>query len=74
MAKKGRTPDRLTVIRKMPPLRHSIPGRPFRMEDSEVVRWLVRQPDVMNYLFDKARAFMCYDSETGTWRGTDYEA
>jgi len=61
---------RLEVVREMPPLRHSIPGEPFRMENSEVVKWLLRQPEVLQYLFDKAKVYLVYDAATGTWRGT----
>lgn len=63
-------PTRLEVAREMPPLRHSIPGEPFRMENSEVVKWLIGQPEVLQYLFDKAKAYLVYDPETGTWKGS----
>ena len=65
-------PERLKIIRSMSPLYHTLPGKPFRMEDSEVIRWLMRQPSVVMYIFDKARNYIRYDSETGTWMGVDY--
>ena len=64
--------SKLDIVRTMPPLHHTIPGEPFRMEDSEVVKWLLRQPDVMVYLFEKAKPLMVYDKVTNTWRGAEY--
>ena len=71
--RKRQKSTKLEVIRKMPPLRHSIPGNPFRVEDSEVIRWMMMQPAVLQYIFDKAKDCMKYDPHDGTWRGADYE-
>ncbi len=61
------------AARKMPELRHSIPGQPFDIRESEVVRWLVQQPEIMQYVFDKLNysGDIVYDRERGTWKGAD---
>ena len=63
-----------STARQMPPLRHSIPGRSFDVTNSEVCLWLMRQPEIMQYSFDKANYAkdILYDPESGTWRGVDY--
>lgn len=73
MAKTKRS-KKLDVISKMPPLRHSVPGKPFDVNESETVRWLIGQSDVLNYLWGHVRqlGYVTYDSETGKWRGVDY--
>ena len=65
---------RLDVAKNLPPLRHSLPGEVFDIAHSEVVRWLMGQPEIMQLVFNAARnrGFIVYDKETGTWRGADY--
>lgn len=70
---KKQIPKRLEIIRMMPPLQHSHPGTRFRIEDSEVVQWLMKQPSVLQYVFDKASDYMRYDPQSGIWRGSDYD-
>lgn len=62
------------AAKKMPPLRHSIPGQPFDILKSEVVRWLFARPEIAQYVFDKVNYAkdIVYDPESGTWRGVDY--
>lgn len=69
---RGRKSTRMEAIRNMPPLYHSVPGEQFSFDSSEVFQWLIRQPDVQRYLFDKAKAYMKYDPETGKWAGVNY--
>lgn len=57
----------------MPPLHHKMPDRPFQWEDSEVIHWLMSQPQIQAYIFDKAIKYIRCDSSTGTWQGVDYE-
>lgn len=61
----------LDVAKKMPALRHSVPGETFDIRKSEVVKWLLDQPDIMNYLWNhvKQSGYVEYDSETGLWKG-----
>ncbi len=74
MEKNGRATKWATAVRKMPPLHHTLPEQPFCLENSEVVRWLLNQPDVMQAVFDKAKKYLHYNADTGTWQGIDYEA
>ncbi len=69
MVKKGKSPKWADIVRKMPPLYHTLPGRPFRLEDSEVVRWLLDQPAVVQALFGRAKNYLRYDGSTGKWSG-----
>lgn len=59
------------LYRTMPALPHSVPGQPFDIRASEVVKWLIDQPDVLQAMFNHARssARISYDSATGTWHG-----
>ena len=73
MVKRKTEIPRFDAARNMPNLRHSVPGRDFDIRESEAVRWLVSQPDILQYLFDKIRRYcLVYDRDTGTWRGVDY--
>ena len=59
---------------RMPPLRHQ-PGTEFSWTDSEVVAWLVAQPEIRRYVFDRCRTrgLIVFDPETRTWRGRDFK-
>ncbi len=65
---------RLEIVKNMPELYHTIPGQPFDIRKSEVIQWLIKQPDLLNYLWDhiKQSDKVIYDSEKCTWRGEDY--
>ena len=74
--------DRLNIIKKMPRLRHKISGEPFDIMKSEVVDWIVQQPEIRQWLFDKVAdktagkndlMLITYDPISGTWQGADYE-
>lgn len=71
-------PTKLDIVRTMPPLSHRTPNDIFFIEDSEVVAWLVRQPEVLQFLFDRVRTgtglgLIEYDPDTKMWVGVDYE-
>ena len=69
---KNRKSTKLMIARKMPPLYHSIPGMPFNIQNSQVVQWLISQPEILQYLFDKvAPDHLVYDSVTKKWEGQD---
>lgn len=65
-------------VKKMPPLRHKKENEPFDPRKSEVIHWLIEQPDILNYLFDAVHGNqfrespIIYDPETGLWQGVDY--
>ena len=60
--------------KRMPRLRHSVPGEPFDIDKSEVAAWLVSQPEIRQAVFDLAKESgkIIFDSETRTWVGVDY--
>lgn len=65
----------LDMAKNMPPLRHSIPGQEFNIYDSEVIQWLINQPEALNYIWNniKNSGAVIYDKSTGTWQGVNYE-
>ncbi|MGN0508691.1 MAG: hypothetical protein ACI4GX_05605 [Ruminococcus sp.] len=74
MMKKCRS-KKLLVARNMPPLYHTIPGQRFDITQSEVLKWLVAQPEILNYIWDNIKNSddVCYDADTGKWYGVDFE-
>lgn len=66
----------LAVIRTMPPQSH-YPNRmvEFDVTHSEVAQWIASQPEVLQYLFNKARdrGLIVFDPLTQQWRGADYK-
>lgn len=81
MAKKKRTKkdQLLDVARQMPPLHHKLPYESFDWNKSAALKWLVSQPEILNYVWQSisnrsdADEFIVYDSETGMWQGVDYD-
>lgn len=71
-------PNRFLIAKKMPPLKHN-PSGEFDPRKSEVVQWLIEQPEILNYLFDAIRGNgrrespIIYNPETGEWKGVDYD-
>lgn len=64
----------LEVGRKLPPSYHKLPGQDFDLKKSEAVKWLIDQPEVLNFVMDimnKSEAIV-YDKVTGKWQGIDY--
>lgn len=64
--------DFLNCARKMPRLRHTV-GNKFDLRTSEVVKWLLDQPDIMQkiYNFATSHKVIVYDADTGEWKGAD---
>jgi len=62
----------LNVAKTMPRLRHKV-GDKFDVNTSEVVKWLVSQPEIKSKIFNMAqsRQLIVYDPNTGEWRGAD---
>ena len=65
----------LKVAEKMPPLFHRLPNEEYDVQKSEVISWLIRQPEVMNYVWNniKSSGAIKYDHSTGKWTGVEYE-
>ncbi|WP_435052524.1 hypothetical protein [Faecalibaculum rodentium] len=69
----GKVADAMrAAAKRMPPLRHSIPGEPFDIMKSEACAWLLNQPDVRNWVWDRIKdnSAISYDPESGTWSGS----
>lgn len=72
--------ERLNCIKNMPPLHHKTPDSNFDIMTSEVVNWIVQQPDVRKWIYDKITdssggkdpEFIKYNKDTGKWQGVDY--
>nr|DAV24751.1 MAG TPA: hypothetical protein [Caudoviricetes sp.] len=66
---------KLSVARNMPPMYHTIPGQNFDITQSEVLKWLISQPEILNYIWDniKNSGDVFYNAVTGKWCGVDYE-
>lgn len=76
MANKIKQSKLINVARKMPPLYHSIPGEKFDIRKSRTLWWLIKQPEILNYVWNniKQSGFIKYDSVTGKWTGIDFES
>lgn len=72
--------NRLNCLKKMPPLKHKLPNNEFDIMKSEVVDWMVQQPEIRQWLYDKVTdksggkkpEFIFYNPEQETWQGVDY--
>ena len=71
---RGNRSKRWSVAKQMPPLRHSFPGQPFDILQSEVVAWLFNQPEIAQVVFNLVKDYgeIVYDPESETWRGVKY--
>lgn len=71
----GKREKILEAARWMPPSRHTVPGEPFDIRNSEALAWLVRQPEILNYVWNniKGSGAVQYDKSTGMWTGADYD-
>ncbi len=63
----------LDCCKTMPRLRHKLPGEDFDIRKSEVVAWLVSQPSIRQFVFNRVaqRGLIVFDRESGTWQGKD---
>ena len=51
---KKSTSTKMQLLKQMPRLKHK-PDNQFSVYGSEVIQWIVKQPDLMLYLFDKCK-------------------
>jgi hypothetical protein len=65
----------LDVGRKLPPSFHKMPDQTFDIKKSEVAKWLINQPEILNFVVEimKKSEAIVYDKETGKWQGVDWE-
>lgn len=69
---------RLECAKEMPALKHTTSDGDFNIEDSEVVKWLIKQPEVLQYIFTRisnngTKPLIIYNPIKKTWQGVDYE-
>ncbi|MFU2203611.1 hypothetical protein ACM0QA_02385 [Streptococcus pluranimalium] len=73
--KQKRWSKKLLVGKTMPPLYHTLPGRDFEHEKSQVLKWLARDLVIQDWVMEqlKSAGYIIYNPETGQWKGVDYE-
>lgn len=67
--------EKLNVCATMPPLPHGVTGQPFDISKSEAAAWIVSQPDILQYVFDRAKSagLIAFDPDTRLWTGVDHK-
>ena len=67
-------PPAMEAARRMPPLPHFVPGRPFDIMESEAAAWLSQQPEIRQWLWNiaKKHGSIILDLEHHCWHGADY--
>ena len=75
MSKNRSTDKRLLAAKAMPPLHRTQPGQQYSYISDEVLDWISKRPGLLMYIFDKLKEgkYIEYDSDTGTWRGANYD-
>ncbi|MBP3901157.1 MAG: hypothetical protein J6D53_06860 [Blautia sp.] len=73
MFRKKNYDKRLDAFRSMPELYHTIPGKAYDMEHSEVLNWISKQPGLLEWLKDMARYKGLIEFVDGKWRGVRNE-
>ena len=73
--KQKRRSEKLLVAKTMPPLYHTLPGKEFDNDKSQVYVWIANQPDLMHWLWRQLESagYIVYNPETGQWKGVDYD-
>lgn len=61
----------MDMISTMPPLPHSVEGKPFDIEDSETVKWVMELPGLKDWVWRKALGTgrLKFDPVTRKWVG-----
>lgn len=64
---------KLEVGKIMPPLYHKLPNEEYTAEHSEVLQWIAKQPNLLEWTFAqlKSAGYVEYDSEIGIWSGVE---
>ncbi|BBB91033.1 MAG TPA: hypothetical protein PKA28_10700 [Methylomusa anaerophila] len=73
--RKRKISKNLEVAKLLPPLKHSFEGKEFDIKNSEVMQWLTKRPEILNYVWNniKNSGAVVFDSQAGKWQGIDYE-
>ena len=66
---------KLIVARNLPPLFHKLPECEYSPKNSQVIKWLIERPSILDFIWDqiKQSGDVFYNHETGKWQGVDYE-
>lgn len=61
----------MDMLSKMPPLPHSVDGQPFDIEKSEALAWIMAQPGIKDWIWERAKTTerIVFDKETRRWKG-----
>ncbi len=63
------------TAKNMPPLYHKLPGEDFDIRKSRVLWWLLKQPELLEYVWNRIKqsGAVQYDPQTGKWQGVDFQ-
>lgn len=63
------------AAKRMPPLYHKIPDEKFSLYKARTLWWIVKQPEVLEFLWDlvKQSKAIVYNPSTGKWQGIEFE-
>lgn len=76
MARKNKTKQSIIeTAKQMPPLFHKLPDEEFDYRKSRTLWWLVKQPEVLKYIWDivKQSEAIIYNPVTHKWQGVEFE-
>lgn len=59
------------IIKNMPELYHTLPGEEFSLNKSQVIDWLINQPELQQHIFDfvKNNKLIVFDQKSKKWKG-----
>lgn len=62
---------KLLTAANMPELYHTMPGKDFDPEKSEVLQWIAKQPALLLWLFEtiRTKGLIVFDQNARTWSG-----
>lgn len=61
----------LEVGKEMPLLYHSFPDEPYDPKQSQVLRWISEQPELMEWIFKQLKSvgYITHIPQWGAWKG-----
>lgn len=64
----------LEVGKEMPMLYHLFPDEEYDPTQSQVLRWISEQPELMEWIFKqlKSTGYIVYDPQWEAWRGVNF--
>lgn len=62
------------VGKEMPLLYHTFPDEEYDPTQSQVLRWISEQPELLEWIFEQLRStgYIVYDSDWGAWHGVNF--